>query len=851
MAALGNQSIASSYEQLLHVDRDGGGNTSTLVNVKDGDNGTTFCISMTDASTGKAVLAVDGSHASGTEVQIDNSATDGDAFLSFQLSGTSKFTMGVDDGDSDKFKIGTTAIGTGTMFALDSNSRISLSNNDGNSYNTVLGKNALTNNGTVLGDVGADYNTVVGELAMGTANTTSSEGNVAIGYKALEDAVTASYNVAIGQTALANDDNGTRNVAVGNNALYTQNMTGSTASEVRNTAVGDSAGYNNVTGTDCTFIGKSAGLHSLVEGNTFVGKDAGEFCTSGEANTFIGRTSGQGITGTKLTGNYNTCVGAASGLLLQGSGNSNVCVGTSAGDVITSGTDNTCVGKGSDPSSATATNQTCIGHDATGVADNSVTLGNGNVTAVYMAEDSGATVYAAESYLRKDTADTTNQLLTLRNDGGGAGSGTKISMQEGGTVNGRIQTTYDSGWKMKLGSSGGLDELTLFGTNVGIGESNPADAKLQISSVQANDYGIKVTQAQNMNGIYIDNNGTASAEYIENTGSTGAGLEVYTNQGATQSSPLVKFTSDNTAFDQPVLQLNQDGNFYGCKIVATYSTMGYELLHMNATQRSGSTGFNFDLCYTDGDDEMQHKRDGNGATYNRTGTYGTADYAEYFESKDGNEIAIGTTVKLDGEKIVPCADGDKPLGVIRPTGQSLVGNAAWSHWQDKYLIDDYGSPIWEEYTVTQWVEKITADDYVENDDSYKKVEGNKEELYTEDDELPKGKKAGDVKVAAVADTYFREHSYHTDKIPSGITAPDDATVISVEGDGKLKGQKMKRKKLNPDFDPSKTYTSREDRIEWHVVGLLGQIPVTKGQPVSDNWIKMKDVSDTVEMYFVK
>ena len=42
MAALGAQSIASSYEQLLHVDRDGGGNSTTHVAIKDGDNGTTF-----------------------------------------------------------------------------------------------------------------------------------------------------------------------------------------------------------------------------------------------------------------------------------------------------------------------------------------------------------------------------------------------------------------------------------------------------------------------------------------------------------------------------------------------------------------------------------------------------------------------------------------------------------------------------------------------------------------------------------------------------------------------------------------------------------------------------------------
>jgi len=51
MATLGSQSIASSYEQLLHVDRDGGGNGTTLVSVKDGDNGTTFDIQLSSNST--------------------------------------------------------------------------------------------------------------------------------------------------------------------------------------------------------------------------------------------------------------------------------------------------------------------------------------------------------------------------------------------------------------------------------------------------------------------------------------------------------------------------------------------------------------------------------------------------------------------------------------------------------------------------------------------------------------------------------------------------------------------------------------------------------------------------------
>lgn len=46
MAKLGPQVIKDSYEQVLHVDADGGGNGATRVGVKDGDNGTTFLLGL-------------------------------------------------------------------------------------------------------------------------------------------------------------------------------------------------------------------------------------------------------------------------------------------------------------------------------------------------------------------------------------------------------------------------------------------------------------------------------------------------------------------------------------------------------------------------------------------------------------------------------------------------------------------------------------------------------------------------------------------------------------------------------------------------------------------------------------
>ena len=50
MASLDNQAIKDSYEQLLHVDTDGGGTAGTPVPVKDGDNGTTFALQLSTKS---------------------------------------------------------------------------------------------------------------------------------------------------------------------------------------------------------------------------------------------------------------------------------------------------------------------------------------------------------------------------------------------------------------------------------------------------------------------------------------------------------------------------------------------------------------------------------------------------------------------------------------------------------------------------------------------------------------------------------------------------------------------------------------------------------------------------------
>jgi len=59
------------------------------------------------------------------------------------------------------------------------------------------------------------------------------------------------------------------------------------------------------------------------------------------------------------------------------------------------------------------------------------------------------------------------------------------------------------------------------------------------------------------------------------------------------------------------------------------------------------------------------------------------------------------------------------------------------------------------------------------------------------------------------------------------------------------------RKLNPSFDDTKTYVSREDRQEWDAIGMVGKLRIRKGQKTGTRWIKMRDISDTVEEWLVR
>ena len=59
------------------------------------------------------------------------------------------------------------------------------------------------------------------------------------------------------------------------------------------------------------------------------------------------------------------------------------------------------------------------------------------------------------------------------------------------------------------------------------------------------------------------------------------------------------------------------------------------------------------------------------------------------------------------------------------------------------------------------------------------------------------------------------------------------------------------RKLNENFNPELEYIPREFRKEWDAVGLVGKISLRKGQPTGSRWIKIKDISATIEEWLVR
>ena len=360
--------------------------------------------------------------------------------------------------------------------------------------------------------------------------------------------------------------------------------------------------------------------------------------------------------------------------------------------------------------------------------------------------------------------------------------------------------------------------------NVGIGTSAP-DSKLDITGAD-NTGGTLASRVYSLNrSAFLGFGFNTISASSNSTGlfleSLGANIIAFDTNG-TERARITSggyFRASNTGSYQnstgTYYEFNQSADDYVLWQNATSATFTQDQT-IYSTTRSASTAYNFGRWFSGAlaDLEFQFRGDGNAyadGSWNGSG----ADYAEYFESATGEAIPRGTTVVLENNK-VRSATADDPtssiIGVVRPKefgkGSMVIGNLAWNMWTDKYITDDFGVYEMEDHDVVEWEETITDEE---------------------------GK------------TSTKQHSYESHAIPEGVTVPADATRKTHDENGK----KFQHRKLNPNYDPAVEYTPREERPEWLIIGLLGQVPVLKGQPVGDRWVKMRDISEAVEEWMIR
>ena len=311
--------------------------------------------------------------------------------------------------------------------------------------------------------------------------------------------------------------------------------------------------------------------------------------------------------------------------------------------------------------------------------------------------------------------------------------------------------------------------------------------------------------------------GTAATEFfrMNSTGSVAMGTTLSENYGlaVTWGNANSALRCYNTTQGGSALQV-YDGH---ASTTANLETWG--------TERSASTDYNMVFSYTGGNgNNVAFKFRGDHNGYADGGFHtGSGDYAEYFESTDGTAIGVGTSVVMDGGKVraynVSSDDAENIIGVTRPKEDgkisAFVGNEAWSYWHDKYLTDDWGVYLREDVTVWEWDEV----------------------KYAAGDVLPEGKEVGDVKIEGGTCYEYKELAKDSDWTPPAGATSSTQSI----------------RKQNPAFDESREddYKSREDRAEWNLIGLLGQVPVKANEPVHPRWIKMKQISDAVDLWMVR
>jgi hypothetical protein len=214
---------------------------------------------------------------------------------------------------------------------------------------------------------------------------------------------------------------------------------------------------------------------------------------------------------------------------------------------------------------------------------------------------------------------------------------------------------------------------------------------------------------------------------------------------------------------------------------------------------------------------------------------GGADFAEYFESYNGQSFPAGHTVCInqDGKIVLSVDSPDEVIGVIVKS-PAYIGNFYQDEWKEKYQRDSLGNIIYDDVLVEKIEDDYTID-FSENEVTQL------ERRISEDGVI----------------------SYHAVKklIRTQINEPiyENYPIYDLDGNfirnevlikKKKITQTSKEPRINPNYNPNLTFIPRTQRPEWNIVGLKGQVWIEDGQRVSNEWAKISNSTNGYCKYLI-
>ena len=370
--------------------------------------------------------------------------------------------------------------------------------------------------------------------------------------------------------------------------------------------------------------------------------------------------------------------------------------------------------------------------------------------------------------------------------------------------------TWNSGAQIKIQTGNGAEAVRIDSDgNVGINHNDPGEKLTIKANGTASQEVIKIKNSENTTKVVLGTDNSANGQInffgagvLQTQGSTNQlFLDTDGKVGIGTGTPTISrfHASTGTSGDWAIRGTTTNTDRGVLLLENTNASFGDNMIVATAT-RDSTNAFDLMRLNSNAGSDIEFLFEGNGTAY-ADGSWETTggDYQELFESSTGAALEVGVTVVMDGNKVRASTSDDSAddiMGVVRPKSDNknsaVVGNTAWNSWTDKYLTDDYGVYLREDIDVWTYTE-----------------EGDEKAVYARD-------QAAD-------------------------WVPPVGAVKSTES----------VRKLNPEYNKSQSYQRRKDRAEWNLIGLLGQIQIKKGEKVNSRWIKMKDISGTVELWYCR